>query len=1024
MAICVWQVARSQALTANVIRFDRLAADVSGTISERIQTHQRALRGLAGLFAANHSVKRGEWRAYVNALDLSYYPGAMGFGFIRHVNREDLDEFQESTRADDAPSFHVKTKGEYPDLFVVEFIEPLSKNLAAQGLDIGFEPNRRHAATRSVDLGRSMLTKSIALVQDQERTPGFLLLTPVYEKDVWLTTPEERWAALVGWVYSPIRIGEWLNGISEDSGNLIEFQVFEESQGTQPTLLFDSRAARPSGKERSGERAPKFSKTVELDVGGQRWNIDITNRPEFNLSNKNRISNLILGAGLIISLLAAVIFWTLGQARQKAIALAENMTIGLREEIAERKLAERQLAAFVAHAPAAVAMFDTDMRYLATSRRWLKEFQLENQHILGRSHYQVFPNVSESWKAVHQRCLQGAVETCDHDCWRPHGWDRDQHLRWETRPWYDAEGAVAGLMIFTQDISAEWERERELVRLRDAAETANHAKSDFLATMSHEIRTPMNGVIGFTNLLLDTDLDEQQQDFVQTIHSSGQSLLTLINDILDFSKIEAGRIDLESIPYDLEAAAAEVLGLLSGRAEEKNVVLALQCDLELPLNLIGDPGRVKQILLNLVGNAIKFTSQGHVLVEISQDESACRDSDTSGIRVSVSDTGVGIEPQVLDQLFTKFTQADTSTARKYGGTGLGLAISKQLAELMGGTVGATSAPNRGSTFWFNLPWSSAAVTLRGVPRPKELQTARVLIVDEAEINRRVLGGYFAQWNVAFEATSSADEALRVMRGAAAAGTPFQVILVDCLMRGSHGQSIVELLREEDSATGAALVALVPASHRADARSLRESGYAACLVKPLARREVLQQTMTGLGKTQKLIPLSDQFNSPSTDARNRSGSVPDSNPPSDPPFVPDGDLSRRHVLLVEDTAVNQKLAVRLLHKMDCRVDVAANGREAVRMAAETKYDLVLMDCHMPEMDGYDAARLIREREENDPALTGRLPIVALTASVLPEDQARCFAAGMDDFLGKPLKLSELRGAVEKWADSTDAGRNAA
>ena len=686
-------------------------------------------------------------------------------------------------------------------------------------------------------------------------------------------------------------------------------------------------------------------------------------------------------------------------------------------DITERNLAQRRLALFVEHAPAAVAMFDLEMRYLAVSHRWLKQYGLQNRSVIGLSHYDVLPQLPERWKEVHRRCLAGAVETCDDDHWRPAGWERDQFLRWEARPWYASDGQVGGLMMYVQDITSEREHERELIRLHDAAEAASLAKSNFLAAMSHEIRTPMNGVLGFANLLLDTELTEEQRGFVQTITTSGQSLLSLINDILDYSKIEAGRIELENHSFDLEQVVIETVELLSTSAENKSLPLALHYAPDAPRAIVGDPGRVRQVLLNLLGNAIKFTSEGHVLVTVERAGNRMNGEDWSGVRLSVSDTGIGIAESKIGLLFNKFTQADASTARKYGGTGLGLAISRQLVELMGGDIGVQSEESKGSTFWFSLPVPVGSTPVVSDTPMKTFEGIRVMVVDDSEINRRVLHHQLVQWGIDHDVVASGPAALLAMRQAWVCGRPFQVALVDHFMPEMSGEELGRRISADPDLNKTALILLTSAAQRRDATWISEAGFQACFMKPIVRMNALLEALSNA-----IVPFKDPFarlNTPPTREVAPARSFDLARPVSGRSKNPE---AKYKVLLVEDNLVNQKLAVLMLQRLGCGVDLALNGRVGYEMANRAKYDLVFMDCHMPEMDGFEATRMIREKQPRDPMNAKSLVVVALTASVLPEDQQRCFDAGMDDFITKPLKSSDLQAVIRRWLE-TNEGREA-
>jgi len=555
----------------------------------------------------------------------------------------------------------------------------------------------------------------------------------------------------------------------------------------------------------------------------------------------------------------------------------------------------------------------------------------------------------------------------------------------------NAAGEINGYLSVATDVTERRRARETLLAAKEAAERANRAKSEFLATMSHEIRTPMNGVLGFANLLRDTPLDAEQRDFVRTIEASGQNLLAIINDILDFSKIEAGAMTLEKIPFDLSEAIEEVVALMSGKAEEKRLELVLSIAPAAPERIVADPGRLKQILVNLIGNAIKFTSMGCVHVEAA----AIGESE---LKVSVRDTGIGIPLAAQAALFQKFTQADASTTRRYGGTGLGLAICRQLIDLMGGKIGIDSAPGAGSTFWFTMP-IHVAETTESSPAPHELAGRRVLIVDDLEMNRRVLESQLQGWGAECTSVEGGRQALAALQQALAAGRPFGVALIDHLMPDVDGAELGQMLHADPRFAELRLILLTLGEQLGSARELLERGFSAYLTKPVVRSRLLRDAMR-----RALLPTASQPVKPAAASQARAEIAAPAN------------LIR--VLVAEDNSVNQMVAVRLLERLGCRVDVAGNGAEAVQMATRLPYSLIFMDCHMPEMDGFEATSKIR-RHESERGLMA-MPIVALTASVLQEDRDRCVSAGMDEIIGKPVQPAELAQVLRRFGPKDAAG----
>jgi len=538
--------------------------------------------------------------------------------------------------------------------------------------------------------------------------------------------------------------------------------------------------------------------------------------------------------------------------------------------------------------------------------------------------------------------------------------------------------------ILEEEIRVRSAINEQLADAKETAETASRAKSEFLANMSHEIRTPMNAIMGMTELALETDLNSEQREYLTTVKSSAEALLSVINDVLDFSKIEAGKLDLDSSPFDIDELLGDTLRGIALRAHQKGLELAYDLEPEVPTIVVGDDSRLRQVLINLIGNAIKFTESGEVVLRVGMEHST--ESDCL-LHFRVRDTGIGIPKEKLGIIFEAFGQADSSSARRYGGTGLGLTISSRIVSMMHGAIWVESVVGEGTTFHFTVHLGRTdAQPLKVVPAEVEtLKNMHALIVDDNRTNRQILYAMLMQWRMTPSQAAGGPEALLKLGKACTAGQPFPLILIDGQMPEMDGFELAKEIKRDPRLAGATVMMLTSATRHGDAAKCKDLGISSYLIKPIRRPELLQSILVALGR--------------------RSGDTRDNTQKSQ------GTRMRRlNILLAEDNVVNQQLALRLLQKENHLVRVAQNGKEAVTAHAAETFDLVLMDVQMPEMDGFEATAMIRRQD----AISGiHTPIIAMTAHAMKGDRERCLVAGMDDYLSKPIHRKELLLAIEHY-----------
>jgi PAS domain S-box-containing protein len=914
---------------------ETLATRLKGLMEERIGSDGRALLRMARRWELTEGTSRVVWESDATA----HYKDMTGVRAIAWANKAHR----------------------------VQWIVPLEEHTAILGFDLSKEERRREALERAQAPGTIAVTRAIDLLQDRK---GFLLLAPVF-----------RQGQFDGHLYGAYRFQEFAEQFLKTYGR----------QGDSFALFDNQEELCRFGEFREG-----YQGEVSLDFFGTRLRLVVQPGSERIAAARSLLPWVALLGGLLMSILLALLAhqsrtsW--GRARE-----LDRLVEQLRRETDERRQSEKRFRAVVEAAPNAMLSVGEDGRITLANTQAERLFGYTREELVSQPIEVLVPDRFRSQHAMfpagffHQPSVSAL--DADHNLYGLRKDGGEVPIESELNPLAPTEGCT--MLISISDITERRQSEQALRAAKEAAEQATRAKSLFLANMSHEIRTPLNGVIGMTSLLQQTSLTPRQSEFTETIRASGEALLAVINDILDFSKIESGKLDLEELPFDPRACVDEVLTMLALKAGEKGLELACGSDLPPGLMVRGDESRLRQILINLVGNAIKFTHAGEVVVEVAQaancglriadcelqahsapggQESAiCNPQSAIALRFAVRDTGIGIPADKLSRLFESFSQVDTSTSRQYGGTGLGLAISKRLAELMGGQMGVESRAGEGSTFFFTITVS--VENAQAAPAESLSLTGKTVLIAVAHnATRQSLTQQAAAWGMQARPASSAQGALML----AAAQLP-DVTLLDTALPGMEHTQLIAALNRLAGAQRQPLILLVNGGAGNDAASC-----AAVLSKPVKQASLYEALLLALD----------------------SARAAERKPPSQ--SAAPKPASNLRILLAEDNRINQRVALSLLELSGCRADVASNGLEVLAALERQPYDVILMDQMMPEMDGLEAARQIRENYG-----TRHPYIIALTANALKGDREVCLAAGMDDYLSKPLKLEALQAALGRY-----------
>ncbi len=998
-----------------LFRFD--AEQRAGAIQRQFEANLGVLDAVAALYASSDVVDRGEFHDFTESF-LRRHPGLAVLALAVPVPAQNRAKHEREIRAEKdlrgegLSKYYVRERdaagkllpaAERDAYFPVCFLEPRQGKAVGLGLDLLSVPFVHDSIRRACESGRLSATGAVRIEPGRDAPWGLFVVAPIYSKGAPRGPTAARTGCSEGIVLAAFHFAMIVEDAMDDVEAVgINLRLAEELPSGREELVYPqvSRAQDPFGDGAGVPLEKPFAglvHKVKFELGGRRWAIYGKATDLYLAHRKTWLPLIAVVAGLLITALSLAYVNTLAGRTAEVERLVVQRTLELQQanaklahEVADREHADKVLkdsqalySSLVENLPVQMLRKDLEGRFTFANESFCRLLGKQFDEIIGKTDYDFYPaELARKYRGDDARVAYTGELFEDVEEYEKSGETRYVHVMKSAVR--DAAGQIVGTQAVFWDVTARKWAENHLAAAKEAAEAANRAKSTFLANMSHEIRTPLNAILGMAELVLDTPLGAEQREYLTVVRESGEALLSLVSDILDFSKIEAGKLELDRTAFDLHESLGDTLKSLALRAHRKGLELGCCIRRGVPEVVVGDATRLRQIIVNLVGNAIKFTDRGEVVVDV---DCQSQSSGEAVLRFTVSDTGIGISADKRTAVFGAFVQGDSTTTRKFGGTGLGLAISSRLVELLGGTISVESEVGRGSSFQFTvrigLPEEQAAEVLP--PQATGILGTRILVVDDNATTRQILEELLTRWGLEPTLAPGAAEATGLLQQAAESDQPYRLLLIDAAMPEADGFFLVERVREQSGTSAPIIMMLASGDRPGDISRCEQLHVAAYLLKPIKPSELFDAIVLALGIAS-----------------------PEEEPPELPAKAP-ATARVLKILLAEDSLVNQKLVRALLERWGHQVVLAANGHEALAAFLAERFDLVLMDIQMPEMDGLEATMAIRRAERQSGIHT---PIVAMTAHVLQGDRERCLEAGMDEYLEKPVRTRRLFETIDR------------